>query len=57
MGAGTAELAMSEGLRVNADKLRAGGIRLTEYHSPGTAHEWQTWRLCLNKFVPLLFQV
>jgi enterochelin esterase-like enzyme len=56
MGAGTAELAMSESLRENADKLRAGGIKLTEYHSPGTAHEWLTWRLCLNKFAPLLFQ-
>ena len=56
MGAGTAELAMSESLRENAAKLRAANIKLTEYHSPGTAHEWQTWRICLNKFAPLLFQ-
>ena len=56
MGAGTAELAMSESLRQNAAKLRAANIKLTEYHSPGTAHEWQTWRLCLSKFAPLLFQ-
>ena len=56
MGAGTAELAMSESTRDNVAKLRAAGIKVTEYHSPGTAHEWQTWRLCLNKFAPLLFQ-
>jgi len=56
MGAGTAELALNEALRENAEKLRSARIRLTEYHSPGTAHEWQTWRLCLNKFAPLLFQ-
>ena len=56
MGAGTAELAMSESLRENAAKLRAANIKITEYHSPGTAHEWQTWRICLNKFAPLLFQ-
>jgi enterochelin esterase family protein len=26
------------------------------YESPGTAHEWQTWRRSLYRFVPLLFQ-
>ena len=56
MGAGTAELAMSESLRVNADKLRAGNIKIVSFHTPGVAHEWQTWRICLNKFAPLLFQ-
>lgn len=56
MGAGTAELDLSESLRVNVEKLRAANIKVTQYHSPGTAHEWQTWRLCLNKFAPLLFQ-
>lgn len=56
MGAGTAELELSESLRVNVEKLRAANIKLVQYHSPGTAHEWQTWRLCLSKFAPLLFQ-
>ena len=56
MGAGTAELAMGQSLRENAARLRAANIRVEEYHSPGTAHEWQTWRICLNKFVPLLFK-
>ena len=57
MGAGTAEVAMSESLRENAGKLRAANIKTEEYHCPGTAHEWMTWRMCLNKFAPLLFQV
>ena len=26
------------------------------YESPGTAHEFQTWRRCLHEFAPLLFQ-
>lgn len=55
MGAGTAELAMSASLQENAARLRSANIRLTEYYSPGTAHEWQTWRICLNQFLPLLF--
>jgi enterochelin esterase family protein len=56
MGAGTAEVAMSEALRVHAGELRAANIKVEEYHCPGTAHEWMTWRMCLNKFAPLLFQ-
>ena len=56
MGAGTAELEMNASTRENAERLRSAGIRVAEYHSPGTAHEWQTWRMCLNKFAPLLFQ-
>ena len=56
MGAGTAEVEMSRSLRANVEKLRVADIKVTQYHSPGTAHEWQTWRMCLNKFAPLLFQ-
>ena len=56
MGAGTAELSLNESLRENAEKLRAANIKVVQFHSPGTAHEWQTWRICLSKFVPLLFQ-
>jgi len=26
------------------------------YISPGTAHEWQTWRRSLYVFAPLLFR-
>jgi enterochelin esterase family protein len=56
MGAGTAELQLSESLRENTEKLRAAQIKVVQFHSSGTAHEWQTWRICLNKFAPLLFQ-
>jgi enterochelin esterase-like enzyme len=56
MGAGTAELSFSDSLRENVEKLHAENIKAIQFHSPGTAHEWQTWRICLNKFAPLLFQ-
>jgi enterochelin esterase-like enzyme len=32
------------------------GIKYSTYESPGTAHEWQTWRRSLHGFVPLLFK-
>ncbi len=39
------------------DSLVAGGItNMTYYISPGTAHEWQTWRRSFCHFAPLLFQ-
>jgi enterochelin esterase family protein len=55
-GAGTAEVEFNNALRANVDKLRARGIHLVLYESPGTAHEWLTWRRDLNEFAPLLFQ-
>ena len=32
------------------------GVRHVYYESPGTAHEWLTWRRSLHQFTPLLFQ-
>jgi enterochelin esterase family protein len=32
------------------------GIKYVYYESPGTAHEWLTWRRDLNEFAPLLFK-
>jgi enterochelin esterase family protein len=32
------------------------GVEYTYYESPGTAHEWLTWRRSLYNFVPLLFR-
>ena len=32
------------------------GINATYYESPGTAHEWLTWRRCLNEFIPHIFK-
>jgi predicted transcriptional regulator len=55
-GSGTAEVQLNNALRTNVAKLRAHGIKLVLYESPGTAHEWLTWRRDLNEFAPLLFQ-
>jgi enterochelin esterase family protein len=39
------------------DGLVAAGITTLSYYiSPGTAHEWQTWRRSLHEFGPMLFQ-
>lgn len=38
------------------DALEKGGIRTVFYESPGTAHEWLTWRRRLREFAPRLFQ-
>ena len=38
------------------DALEKAGIKTVFYESPGTAHEWQTWRRSLNEFAPLLFR-
>lgn len=32
------------------------GIKHTYYESPGTAHEWQTWRRSLYRYAQLLFK-
>jgi S-formylglutathione hydrolase FrmB len=45
----TPALAMSE-------TLKQAGIPNVFYQSPGTAHEWQTWRRDLHEFAPLLFR-
>lgn len=36
--------------------LEKQDIKYTYYESPGTAHEWLTWRRCLYQFTPLLFK-
>jgi enterochelin esterase-like enzyme len=38
------------------DALEKAGIKHTYYESPGTAHEWQTWRRSLRQFASLLFK-
>jgi enterochelin esterase-like enzyme len=37
------------------DMLDKAGIKYVYYESPGTAHEWLTWRRDLFHFAPLLF--
>jgi enterochelin esterase-like enzyme len=39
-----------------SEALTKAGIRNVYYESPGTAHEWLTWRRCLNDFAPRLFK-
>ncbi len=36
--------------------LDKAGIRYVYYESPGTAHEWLTWRRDLREFAPRLFR-
>ncbi len=46
-----------ERVRDFADALKARGLRnVVYYESPGTAHEWLTWRRSLREFAPLLFK-
>ena len=46
---------MYEGVKNYHEALEKAGIKHTYYESPGTSHEWLTWRRCLNEFAPLLF--
>lgn len=39
-----------------SEGLKKAGINNIYYESPGTAHEFLTWRRCLNEFVPLIFK-
>jgi enterochelin esterase-like enzyme len=55
LGVGTEEGQFRTGIKEAADALRAAGVNLIYFESPGTAHEWQTWRRDLNDFVPKLF--
>ena len=36
--------------------LRDAGVKADFYVSPGTHHEWLTWRRSLNEFIPHLFK-
>jgi GH35 family endo-1,4-beta-xylanase/enterochelin esterase-like enzyme len=55
LGIGTAEGRMYRGIKNYTRALQKAGIKHTYYESPGTAHEWLTWRRCLHEFAPLLF--
>lgn len=56
LGVGTAEPErMHTGIVAFHEALQKAGIKVAFYESPGTAHEWQTWRRDLNLFAPLLF--
>jgi enterochelin esterase family protein len=56
MGVGTEEKQFYTGIKGAADALQSAGVTVSFFASPGTAHEWQTWRRDLNQFAPLLFR-
>jgi len=53
LGIGSAE---GPGTKNFSQALTQAGIRNEYFESPGTAHEWLTWRRCLNDFAPRLFK-
>lgn len=53
MGCGSEE---NFGTEAMAKQLKDLGVKLDVYVSPGTHHEWLTWRRCLKEFVPHLFK-
>src|SRR5579875_1430165 len=57
LGVGTKEMArIHDGLVAFHQALEQAGIQHVWFESPGTAHEWQTWRRDLNDFAPRLFR-
>ncbi len=56
LGVGTEEGQFRNGIKGAADALQAAGVHVVYFESPGTAHEWQTWRRDLRDFAPRLFQ-
>jgi enterochelin esterase-like enzyme len=55
-GAGSGETQFVKMVEDARKKLEGLGIKSIGYISPGTFHEWHTWRRDLNEFAPLLFK-
>ena len=53
LGIGSAE---GPGTKTFSEQLTSAGIKNVYFESPGTAHEWLTWRRCLYDFAPRLFR-
>src|ERR1019366_7472112 len=53
LGIGSVE---GPGTKSFSEELTKAGIKNVYFESPGTAHEWLTWRRCLNDFAPRLFK-
>ncbi len=53
LGIGSAE---GPGAKDFSEELTKAGIKNVYFESPGTAHEWLTWRRCLYDFAPRLFR-
>ena len=55
-GIGTVEESLLSAARASHEALDQAGIKNVLYESPGTAHEWQTWRRDLHEFASRLFK-
>jgi len=53
---GSKETGGANGLPKVETDLKAAGYNVTTYVSPGTAHEFQSWRRSLYQMAPLLFK-
>jgi enterochelin esterase family protein len=53
LGIGSVE---GPGTKTFSEALTKAGIHNVYFESPDTAHEWLTWRRCLNDFAPRLFK-
>ena len=56
LGAGSAEERIHASTLAMHEALDHAGIRNVFYSSPGTEHEWQTWRRSLHDFASRLFR-
>lgn len=56
IGTGTVERDSNPNILRLHETLEKAGVKHVYYESPGTAHEWLTWRRDLYEFVPLLFK-
>jgi enterochelin esterase-like enzyme len=56
LGLGTAPTPFPGSIKAFRNMLEKQGVKYTYYESPGTAHEWLTWRRDLNQFAALIFK-
>ena len=56
LSTGTVERDSNPNIKNLHEMLAKAGVKHVYYESPGTAHEWLTWRRSLYQFAPLLFR-
>ncbi len=56
IGTGTVERESNPNILRLHEALDKAGVKHIYFESPGTAHEWLTWRRDLNDFAPRLFR-
>jgi enterochelin esterase family protein len=56
IAAGTAEQSRLDAARHARSELDKVGVKYVAYDSPGTDHEWLTWRRSLSEFAQRLFR-